>query len=282
MEPFRIPSNQRYMVAANGLSYLAAERFTVIVAAMGTPHWHMMCQIQFHRRIGSIFVQFPYFKESQGILSSATFEEAGGGQSEIQFERGGRATSHLVKYHHPPDGRVHFSQDNKVNSEIRRQSFPLSQSGLLWEMHAFDLSGYEVVTKDRIRSRRAYLPQLFKHGLPNSLVIRGEWQEKTEVASSLIDADGPFVTVRRPRDGRTMKALLLGQPEGHPLTEHLLVLNVGVPPAVEVDRPTMIFLGGWDSPLRADTKPGHRCLSFMYPVDRFEELVRSVGTVDRG
>jgi hypothetical protein len=59
-----------------------------------------------------------------------------------------------------------------------------------------------------------------------------------------------------------------------------MLLNMGKADESAADRPTMIFLGGWDSPDRAVVAPGSGCLSFMYPSGNHDELVAQIGSVD--
>ncbi len=85
----------------------------------------------------------------------------------------------------------------------------------------------------------------------------------------------------RRRDGGPLKVTLLGQPSGFALQDHVLALNLGVPPSVAtVDRPTMIFMGGWDSPETTNTSTGTGCLAFMYPVENAATLAAEIGSVD--
>lgn len=276
---WKFPSNQPYVVQGPRFSYFAAERATIMVAGPASD-WHLLCQIQF-RRNGSLFVQFPYFSESAGILADVRFAVSSEGASVMRLEDTGRATTHLVKYHHPPDGNAHFSQDDKIVSTIRRKSFPLTNPGLLWELHAFGLYGFEAASKQRVRKDRAYIPAVFTDGLPDRLVLSGDWRLRATVEETLIDGPGPTVTIPGRRNA-SIKATLLGPPAGFSLDSYVLALNMGIPPPVEsVDRPTMIFMGGWDSPAAANTNPGTGCLSFMYPVLDAEELAARIGTVDR-
>lgn len=279
---FKIPSNDRFQIDDGELAWIAAERSTILAAGMDSPSWHLICQVTFPKKAGSIFVQFPYFSDSKGILSDAVFEPGDKqGTGQIRLRERGRATSHHVKYHHPPDGRVHFSQDGRIRTEVRRQSFPLTESGLLWELHAFLLEGFEVMSASRVRKDRAYIPSIFRPSLPRAITLSGEWQTRSEVLSRLEGPTrGPFCTVRRGHDGALLKVFLLGPPRGSPLDGHLLLLNMGKINDAPADRPTMIFLGGWDSPDRASVAPGSGCLSFMYPSGDHEELVKQVGTVD--
>lgn len=75
-------------------------------------------------RDGSIFVQWPYFRQRSGILADARFRDGRLGGT-YDLEKIGRSTSHLVKFSHHIDGNAHFSQDGRVKTAIRRKSFRL-------------------------------------------------------------------------------------------------------------------------------------------------------------
>lgn len=235
------------------------------------------------RNNGSIFVQFPYFRECEGILTEATFVPSGlSGETVIRLRDQGRATSHLVKYHHPPDGNVHFSQDGRIRSDVRRQSFPLTESGVLWELHAFHLEGFENLSPRRVRRARAYLQNIFRPSLPRAIKVFGEWRHRGEVAALLEGPSrGPFCHVRSGIGGSALPTFLLGPPVGSRFDDHLLLLRMFGIDEAGVDRSSMIFLGGWDSPEDVGTQPGTSCLCFMYPSgDDHSGLVAEIGTVD--
>ncbi len=71
---FKIPPNDRFQIDDGELAWIAAERSTILAAGMDSPSWHLICQVTFPKKAGSILVQFPYFSDSKGILSDAVFE----------------------------------------------------------------------------------------------------------------------------------------------------------------------------------------------------------------
>ena len=99
-----------------------SDRIVITLKADG--HRHKIFQILF-RKDGSLFVNFPYFSKTQGVLAEVTVNGAPGSSCEVNLADTGRVASHLVKYSHHPDGRAHFSQDGKIKTEIKRQSVPL-------------------------------------------------------------------------------------------------------------------------------------------------------------
>src|ERR1700730_17516226 len=81
-------------------------------------------------RDGSLFVSFPYFKHRTGILTSSAIPATGERQAQVDLQRGGKVTSHLVKYSHHTDGWAQFSQDRKIFTAIKRRSIALdTQNG---------------------------------------------------------------------------------------------------------------------------------------------------------
>lgn len=77
--------------------------------------------------------------------------------------------------------------------------------------------------------------------------------------------------------------MLVGQPLGYPLQDHVLVVNVGaVKTAAGVDRPTLIFFGGWDQHDRTkDPRHGEGYLTFMCPDGRKQAEGPSLDLRDR-
>lgn len=87
--------------------------------------------------------------------------------------------------------------------------------------------------------------------------------ENTERVDAAV---GPVGVVTRRADGTNLPFILLGQPSGHPLQDHLLMISAEeIPHADGADSPTAVFLGGWDQheEKKAATP---RMLVFMYPM----------------
>lgn len=64
-------------------------------------------QVVFHKD-GSFFISFPYFRHRTGLLSASSIAASGSRESQVNLERGGKVTSHLVKYSHHVDGPSSF------------------------------------------------------------------------------------------------------------------------------------------------------------------------------
>lgn len=102
---------------------LSSERFIVCIKVMGKTY--KMFQIIFSKNDGSVFINFPYYKHSNGLVSIVTLRSGIKYPTSAELKTGGKITSHLVKYTHHPDGNAHFSQDRKVLTKIKKASVPL-------------------------------------------------------------------------------------------------------------------------------------------------------------
>lgn len=270
------------------LTYWAANQ---AVIGIGTPLAPLYaCQIMFQKKDGSIFVQFPYFRHRDGVATVVRIQGDGSVSRTVDFMDEGKVTSHLVKYAHHPDGRVHFSQDGKVRTDIRRAAdFRLDGPiGKLFQLHAvFPAGGFMPLDASNMRKGRPHLIFNYPKEVPAAVRIAAEWRRKSDVArwSDPPGAPlGPRARLQSKVTGGRGGAYFLGQPEGHPLQEHLLVLvcdKVAVPAGVE--RPLVIFTGGADAdevPCTGDPAPPSEYLAAMYPVEDREAMERIVGTID--
>lgn len=98
-----------------------------VIAVETASHLSKMFQIMFQKKDGTLFVNFPYFKKKDGIVSVIPWGPDKPPPENFSLESEGKLTSHLVKYSHHPDGRAHFSQTKKVRTEVKKQSIPLDE-----------------------------------------------------------------------------------------------------------------------------------------------------------
>jgi hypothetical protein len=87
--------------------------------------------------------------------------------------------SHLVKYSHHPDGRAHFSQDDKVRTVIRRQSVPLyEQQGHIFTVLIQGLRAFEAAAaskENKISAKPATVTFQIADRFPKAIRIIGRW-----------------------------------------------------------------------------------------------------------
>ena len=233
----------------DNLTYWAAKQ---AVIAIGTPLAVVYaCQLMFSKKDGSLFVQFPYFRHQDGIATLVHTRNDGGAARTIRFPDEGKVTSHLVKYSHHPDGRVHFSQDGKVRTEICRNSeFPLNGPiGKLFQLHAFrPLGGFLPLDDSNMKKGRPHLVFNYPKEVPQALKISAEWRKKADVAgwSRPVGTPlGPKARIESVVTGGSAPAYFFGQPEGFPLQDHLVVVTCEHMGVEELGIPRPPYLLNW-------------------------------------
>lgn len=278
--------NNRYIREENGLRYFAAAKSVYSVGAYDADY--QICQIVFNRTDGSVFVSCPYFPPGKsGILSVAKWPAKP--PYTLSLHEQGKITSHLVKFAHHPDGRAHFSQDGKIKTKVKRQSFSLVRSiGRIFQLHVYHPSSFEPLVNDRRKSNRAYLITRATRRLPSAIVIAAEWRRKADIIANIDPpggSTGPVSRMLRRRTGGEFTGTFLGQPPNYPVTDHVLLITCQETDLLaNVTEPTMIFLAGYD---HHEAKPGEHkkmrtteCLVWMYPTSSTDELARRIGSVD--
>jgi hypothetical protein len=264
--------------AADGLRFYISSKSTVTVGAYDAEY--QMCQVLFQKRDGSIFVSFPYAPATPGILSVISMPR----RSEpvtISLTERGKVTSHLVKFAHHPDGRVHFSQAGRIRTKVLSQSFPLEGSGgRVFQLNVYWPSAFKVFDFKARKLDRVYLQHKFAQRLPSSIIIKAEWRPRSEIIRGHPGNDiGPLVTVWDTAADVKFKAFLLGQPANYPLNDHLLIVSAhhGLDLS-DITEPTMLFMSG-----EARTKPASEkaeLIAFMYPIENYSTLIHQLGSVD--
>ena len=261
------------------------------VVGLATPlAWLHLCQVIFHKKDGSIFVDFPHFRERDGIATVVRLEPGGSPKRTIRLLEEGKVTSHLVKYAHHSDGRVHFSQDGKVRTEIKRQAnFPLNGPiGRVFDLLAFrPAAGFLPLDHLTMKKGRPYLVFDYKNQIPAAVRIRASWRRKVDVSNWSRPPKtplGPRAKVESAVNGSTSSVFFFGQPPSYPLQDHVLAIfcNEVTPPSGLVGS-TLLFFCGADADEVAqpgDAAPPSEYLVAMYPVTDRGELERLVGTID--
>ncbi len=247
---------------------------------------HKIFQIVFGKSDGSLYVTFPYFQNQKGILSTGTiprFLEKGN----VNLQEKGKVTSHLVKYAHHPDGQVHFSQDGKIRTSVKRQSLPLkSAEGHLFTINLQDLSSFDTdsVADDRPpKKSRTTLNFKFHEDTPAIKFVARWYKPETFLNRSKIKSKkiGPTIQTQTP-GGNIQNAFMIGPLSGWPLDDFVLLINCeGIPALGKKKEPLMLFIGGFDPP--SNLKELDKPFSFLcasYPVSNYETLVDQIGSTD--
>lgn len=202
-------------------------------------------KIIFDKKDGSIYVPFPYLTTKRGLL--AEVDPAASADPKVLDLKAGIVVDYDVKFAHHASGVVHFSKSGKHDLFPRRKSYPLKDAiGRLFEFHFYWLAGFAMLSSKEEVSDAQITLQFETH--PTSLCVAVEWRRKqsvldnTETPSTRI---GPRAEVIRRSDGARLRFLLLGQPRGYPLQDHLIFISVSeIAAAQGADKPTAIFFGG--------------------------------------
>lgn len=264
------------------LRYVAASKATLTVA---TPlGHHRIAHVVFSH--DGIFIQFPYFLNQNGIVSRVEFR-LGVGPHKLKLDEYGKVTSHLVKLSHHTSGRAHFSQDGKVRTEVRRQSFRLDSSiGPVFQLFAFRLGGFGVLDPARLKQDRAYIQFASPDSSLVGVNLQGEWRRKREIEANVQAAEplGPNASVVHRKTGVTSQVFFLSPPSPHPLDTHVMMLACSkADPPNDVEKPLVILLGGWDPGETPEGEPAATqtgCLVCLYPIASPEALSRRIGSID--
>ncbi len=233
-------------------------------------------QVGFQKNDGSLRVQTPYFRHTDGIVTRVALEPDGSFPTTIDFLKNSATTSHHVKLSHKSDGYVHFSQDGKVHGDkiLRSASFPLaSKIGTIFRLHAFrPSSGFRAIDADDKKPGRLYLPFSTSESFPAGIRIEAKWRRKVDVSKWTSRDDriiGPKQRLVHKDSGIERVHFFVGQPPGFPLRDHILDVYCDLVPVPDgVDDPMMILMGGYDSDEvdePGDPAPPSECLAWWYP-----------------
>lgn len=166
---------------------------------------YKVLQIMFGKD-GSLYVNFPYFKHKEGLTSLVTVPANITYPTDVELNPGGKATTHLVKYSHHPDGRAHFSQDGRVRSTVRMQSVPLTQAVehlftiKLQGLHEFEI-GKPNGSKNRSTKRKT-VNLRFHNIQPEAFKILGWWSSRANLVGRIKLSAKSFIYECMSREGK--------------------------------------------------------------------------------
>ena len=271
---------------ANSIKTLKFNEYTVIIKRKGV--CYKIFQIMFGKD-ESLYVNFPYYKHKEGILSHATLKA---GSDKLNLEEGGKVTSHLVKFSYHPDGRVHFSQTGRIKTLIKKQSVPFaSQDGHIFTLQLKCFSDFQKFeTKKPTHKRHSLLFNLegtdfdavkFVGWFYSKKNIKAIIPKNSKVKSEK-DQAGPVFNFLTPKGERRI-AVLLSFPNLCSPEEYILFLTCQKNEAsLKSDvKSHLTFLGGFDSKeITHNHLQDTSCLALTYPIEYYEKLIHKIGSVD--
>ncbi|MFA6183205.1 hypothetical protein [Acidithiobacillus sp.] len=250
------------------------DQFNIVFTVSGT--MRRIAKVKFHND-GSIFVFFPGFKYTEGILCVAKLVAGLTNPSRIDLTKGGKVASHLVKYAHHADGEAHFSQDGKVKTDIRRKAVPLAeQSGHLFTIQMQEFTSFPALQKPKEKQLTFNIPD---DVFALRLIV---WRFRLSDMSIKGDIPAGAIPAIRTSNGVDHAGLMVLPPEGSPFDDVALFLTVQPMPPISEDLAVhLIFLGGFDSiSVALNHAKDTEFLAFAYPCADFAALKHNIGSID--
>ncbi len=260
--------NPQDAVESDGrLSYYAARECVIVLI---TPLAKFkVCRINFGKD-GSIYVSFPYCKEKSGILSELQPPDGATGPITYNLDCGGMRVSTDTKFSHHRSGAVQFSKTGFFRKAPRRQSFPLDGPiGHVFDLNVYWPAGFDLLEKPK--KKDLHLAFGFRDRHPVAVLINAQWRRKADILANTDPPHGkvsPSTEVTHRESGLVRRVHFLGQPQGYPLRDHLLMITGGeVQLPTGADRTGMVFVGGWNTheDVGDSSTPRKDALVFMYP-----------------
>jgi hypothetical protein len=230
---------------------------------------------------GGLYIAFPYFRHRTGILCAAHIPATGTPESQVNLERGGKVTSHLVKYSHHASGEALFSQTGKIITAIRRKSIALDkQHGHLFSLLVQGLQALDVAhpLKDAVTSSKRAIVD-FAMEPPEAVKFVGRWFDVNKLRfNNPTPTIGPTIPMVDP-DGRETNACMVASPVQN--ARHVLAITCEPIPKLGPDPEIFVFYGGFDPvEVMNDLTKEAGFLAFLYPVSEAEKMRERLGTVD--
>lgn len=276
--------NGKFWIGGDKISTLRSEKYIIVINT--EKYRSKVLQIIFHND-GSIFITFPYFEHTNGIVSLVTIPPNLKGITNLSVLEGGKATSHLVKYSYHPDGKSQFSQDGKVYTKIRKQCPPINEiNGSFFTTRFQDLSSYDqfLLEKEKIHAplKRTYIEAVLEKKNPPTIKISGLVFKRDVFQKDLSGhMIGPTTKIRD-RFNKIWDACVLSAPIGHMCENINMVLTCEVVPRIDrANQAHLSFMGGYDErSIAIDKSRETSFLFFAYPLSDTTDIVHKIGSID--
>jgi len=261
-----------------------SKSYTIRIGKSG--EWHKVCKVVYAKD-GSVFISFPYYRDSKGLLSACRHKV---GETTVSLREQGKVTSHRVKFTHHASGIAQFSQTFKIWSTVRKKSCPLP----LLNGHLATIK-FQGVQEFELDANAVDSPPLSqKEQILNMRLGDGDWGAKAyhisfhyydaKFLASHFDGEkiGPTIRTQDPQ-GKINFGWLITAPERYKshYMYFILILIEEIPLLSPREEPGLTFTGGFDTPeQRAANNGDSEFLALMYPTADFDALKESIGTVD--
>ena len=245
---------------------------------------HKICLIAFHK--GGIFIDLPYYQQTDGLLSKVTLPPGQTHFPEVPIEDKAKVTTHLVKYSHPADGKVHFSQDGKVISTFKygifNQSHPINEyNGHLATLKFQGTQHFErIVGEPKGKKHWQVACDFPERGTDSYQVVFSCYTSDDELKkrgySEITDDIQAGHKLQFP-DGRMAEEWFITNPENSLLLIVTAEQVERIPNAIPEDQ--MSFIGGFDKYVN-DGSQSTSFLALVYPIQDLAAKTDKLGLAD--
>lgn len=228
-----------------------------------------------------IFVIFPEFISSKGLVSKVTFPANKKRAKRLSLVPGGKTTSHLVKYSHAEDGYAHFSQDKKVyGNVIYNQSNPLTDT--TDHLFTIQVQGLDGFTSSSVSKRKDVKITDVDFELKEdqrAIKFTGWWYNVKNIRVHQKNG-GPLAQMKI--GGKYKNGFLISLPDGSKYDQYFLFLAGELIPLLSQKRQSLLtFIGGFDrKDIANDLSKDMNFLSFIYPASDYKKLLKKINTID--
>ena len=265
-----------------GLVVIQSKRHIITITSGGVRY--KLFQICFNSK-GDIYVDFPYYKSSDGIVGRA--ELAPASNSVTLNPDCAKITSHRVKYAHHVSGEAHFSKTGKVRPLIKNTTPNLKDfSGHLFTVMLQGIENFDIASSEKYNAR--WTPNLSISNFDiselefESLKFVAIWDSMEELGKSIKvptgrDRIGPQYAYKD-KQGVLFQGMLFGPEKPTALGNKILCLGLTAIPKISKTMGTSLtFLGGFKSSIReSDPSKNYSFLAFIYPHIKAKENAEGI------
>jgi len=263
------------------LPTLRSKKFTVSIEVGGVRHKIFQIIFQVGKDSGNTYlmINFPYFSESKGLLSRATFPANTKTCPSISLIPEGKVTSHLVKYSHPLDGNAHFSGDGKIYTVLRNKSRRLDVThNHMFTIQIQNLNAFAIKDDEKkLTITKTDVDFKFIDQEPPAIKFIGRWAKVTDIKGTM-NPGQPQPQFAFRDNGET--GFILSPPEESLISDFVLLLSCKGISSLDPNRKSVFsFIGGFNEEVGNITKDA-TFLTCIYPSEDFENLQKTIGSVD--
>jgi hypothetical protein len=246
----RVPSSDLVVALVRSPADRAYEGDRFRIALRDGPESVAIASVQFLSQ--GFAVHLGYFEPRHGLLGrySVCFDDCDKGH--VDLEEFGKTTTKKIKYSHPRDGNVHFSQDTQVFTTIRNESANLTlHCGHMFSIMARGLDSFGPGQ----RPSRDRSLQTLEFWLPTSgqtvAKVAGFWYPERSLKVEQYAPEysfGPGITHFRDPDGSLRDGYIVRPPRRSTWAGYCICL-VGstIPVLTEDSDPFCLFIGGFNT-----------------------------------